>query len=538
MPTSTRTQAKPIEIGSSSAIYGFDMDEDSYDPSYLKAEPETQSQDSLTAEHAKKSTVPSKSTTSPIYDAEEDSDEELPDAIKILQERQEREKKAKALRAKKAALLARQQERLEKKAEEDVKGKGREIVMDLDSDPEDLEIEVTRASTPVIKADHHSPRSHKLMRQLAHKSVKKEHDDDMSESQFKRAGRTFHLGETNVVVNPHVAMKAPRAKAAKKGEHAVTTHGVYNLLIEKAKQQAVYDRVKRMEDWKRRGGTLRHDYAAGEVMQAGDEDEQDERAKALMSAIQARAVEATEGDEDDDGDDEDYVGSDDEAAILSGEDEGSAAGEEEDTAQPDSEEEEDEDLKIANGRFVPDDKLAHRASEDPDMSAEMSSIATTQVIPSEKSDASDAESEEAIVVVRGPKITKRVAVEEEESQEVNTLPANSESQGHAIEGSAQPTQYHQFVVKGGAPAFPEFGNEIKDISLTQAFGKVGATQAPPQASKAVFDDGDGFSQLFDDGDAGSFTQATEPTQAVKPAEADAPMPSVSGWVFAGFLSDS
>lgn len=529
MQASSTGKPKTIEIGSSSAIYDFNMDEDSYDPSYLKAETQSQSQDSVQVNQKATSTVPTKASTSPICEAEEDSDDEFPDAIQVIRDRNEREKKAKALQAKKAALLARQQEKMEQhKPKEDLKGKGREIVMDLDSDPEELEIEIPRASTPVVKADHHSPRSHKLMRRLALKPVKKEHDDDMSESQFKRAGRTFHHGDENVVVNPHVATKASKARSTKKGEHAVTTHGVYNLLMEKAKQQALNDKVKRMEDWKRRGGTLRHDYGTEELMRAEDEEGQDDRAKDLMNAIQARIIETPQDDDEEDEDDEDYIGSDEEAAYLSGEEDGSVHDEDEEPLAS-SDGEDGKAINNANVSASVQDRFAHRASDDPDLAGDMSSIATTQVIPSDRSDVSDAESEEAIVVSIRAKPTERLVLQAQESQDDGAALAGSGDNAHPNQDPVQATQYHGFVVKDAAPAFPEFG-KIDDISLTQAFGKVGATQAPPQASKAVFDDGDGFSQMFGDDDAGGFTQATLPTQTGAGPKANAPMPSVSEMV--------
>lgn len=527
MQASNRPLQKAIEIGSSSAIYDFNMDEDSYDPSYLKAG--TQSQNSYSAKQDSKPAAPAKSSTSPIVEAEDDSDVDLPDAIQAIKERKAKDQKAKALQAKKAALLARQQARTEqRKPEEDVKGKGREIIMDLDSDPEEeLEIEVARVSTPIIqRAAHASPRSHKLMKRLALKSAKKEHDDDMSESQFNRAGRTFHHGDENVVVNPHVATKAPRAKNTQGKQHSVTAHGVYNLLMEKAKQQALNDKVKRMEDWKRRGGTLRHDYGTEDVMQAEDEEGQDDRAKDLMNAIQARAVETPQNDEDDEEDDEDYIGSDDEAAILSGEDQGSANEEDDEDLASSDKDEDDENLKIADGGSTLLDSMGHRAPNDPDFAGDLSSIATTQVIPSDPTEVSDAESEDVVVVSTRVKPTKRLNVAGDDSQGPTSATSDSEESAHNKQDPAQATQYHEFVVKNAAPAFPEFDN-INDISLTQAFGKVGATQAPPQASKAVFDEGDGFSQMFGDDDATGFTQAVSPTQAVSAPKLDGPMPSVS-----------
>lgn len=496
------------------------MEEDSYDPSYLKAETQSQSQDSLETRQESKPTISKKAGTSPICDAEEDSDEELPDAAKVLKERHEREKKAKALQAKKAALLARQQETTEKaRLQADVKGKGREIVMDLDSDPEELEIEVVRAATPVIKADHRSPRSHKLMRRLTMKTVKKEHDDDMSESQFKRAGRTFHHGDENVVVNPHVTTKASKSKPTRKHEHAVTSHGVNNLLMEKAKQQALSDKIKRMEDWKRRGGTLRHDHGNEELPQADDDEEiSEDRAKELMNAIQARAIDADEEDEDEEGD-EDYIGSDEEA-ILSGEEVGSAD-EAESVGNDD-----DGESAIGSDSGKNYDKVAHGESGEPTSSGDISSVATTQVIASDKSDVSDAESEDAIVVSTRIKPTMRMAVEDENSQETSSAQPQMTRNLSEESQAAQATQYHDFVVKAAAPAFPEF-DKINDISLTQVFGKVGATQAPPQASRAPLDEADGFSQLFEEDDGGGFSQSTIATQTGTVANAAGPIPSVS-----------
>lgn len=525
MQATSRTQTKPIEIGSSSAIYDFDpaLQEDSYDPAYLKADSQSQSQESLEVQPEAGKRTSAKATTSPICEAEDSSEDELPDAFEAVRQRKEKEQKAKALREKKAALLARQQEKAEqKKVEEDVKGKGREIVMDLDSD-QDLEIEPTRAATPIIKSEHRSPRSHKLMRQLALRSAKKERNDEISDSQVHRAGRTFHGGEAQVVVAPHVATKASRATNSKKKESAVTAKAVYDLLLAKSRVQSHVEKVKRLEDWKRRGGTLRHDHAMEEAAAQGDEDEEghDDRAKELMEAIKAGAENGGEEDEDDE--DDDYIASDEEAALFSGEEVGSAD-EEEGSAGEDSEEEQGAPDKALKAQESYREKLTDANSDEPDMSADLSSIAPTEVIPSQGGLESGSESDDGIVAARRFKAVKSAILDDDDSQESFAEKPAKVTEDSSNE-SAQATQYHQFVVKGAAPAFPEVG-EIKDISLTQAFGKVGATQAPPQASKAIFEDGEGFSQMFGSDGAEGFTQAAEPTQTGRQVENDAPLPSV------------
>lgn len=527
MQAAVKTESKTIEIGSSSYIYD-NMDEDSYDPSYLriKNESQSQSQDSLESLPSTRAVLPDKATTSPIVedDGDDSDDEEFPDAMQIVLARQEKEKKANALREKKALALAMREKAEQKKPDEDIKGKGREIVMDLDSDPDDLEIEMPRAATPVIKAGPHSPRSHKLMRQLAQRSAKKEYDDEMSESQFHRAGRTFHGAEANVVVNPHVTTKATRPKAPKKKEHAVTKHGVDNVLMEKARQQALLDKMKRMEDWKKRGGTLRHDHAVEESLaQADDEEGQDDRAKDLMNAIQAGAQENNEQDEEDE--DEDYIASDEEA-ILSGDEMGSA--EEDENAMDGSSDSEEESIEVKSKQQTDmqsfrDVQQTGDDSDAPDMSADMSSIAPTEVMQSEREDNSDDESEDSPFVAPRTKQARQVITDDE---------ADTGSPADADAGSSGPhqaTQYHKFVVKEAAPAFPEF-EKIRDISLTQVFGKVGASQAPPQASRAVFDDGEGFSQMFGGDDAEGFSQAVEPTQTGQAMTVDGPLPSVGSLI--------
>lgn len=501
-----------IDIGSSSAI--FDIDEDSYNTKFLQADSQSQSQDSLSTSDVSRTSIMEykaaarDSKENVIDDNNEDDDDELPDVKVIF----ENNRKARALKEKKAKLLAMQ---LEKESaatlpKADVKGKGREMSLS-DSDAEELEVVVPRASTPVIKAAHHTPRSHSIYRKLAPNSVKQEHDADIDDSQIRRAGRTFASGGDKVFVAPHVAMKSDRNKPTRKAPNAVNTININRHLLEKAQNQAHVDKLKRQEDWKRRGGTLRYDTTVHEDLVVGDgEEDQEGQTKELMEALRADAEQQSDGNDGaDEDEDSDYKGSDEEEeAIYSGSEAGSMDGEEdlEDTKQrphgPDVSKPVDSDV------------------DGPDMDADLSSIATTQVIPSNPEDQpSDISEDDVVVTARRSRPVQKASSDDEEETVGQASPA-----GHAIV-AVQPTQYHEFVVKGGTQTFPEAG-PMRAISLTQAFGEAGATQAMPQGSRAAVDEADDFADMFGEDGVEGFTQTQAPTQTSKPSQPEH-LPSVS-----------
>ena len=459
-----------------------------------------------------------------MEEQEDGGDEELLDVEEML----ERQKKARALERRKAALVLQQQMRADEKLALKLKnkldgGKGKAKAQQdatlrdddvVSSDSDELEICIPRPASPKIEAKPHDLLSH-TQKKLKDLVPKREQSaaahEEMTESQFHRAGRTFGRGAAKMVVDPHVASKMNGSKAGQ-GKFAKTkTNGRVSkkaqdkLLLGKASRQAREDTLRRVEDWQRRGGTLRvgsgsalemqSREVAGEVTQ-GRED----RAKGLMDSMRMDAERAgreseLENEDGDDADDEDFVGSDGEAEdddeereVDSNDELGSVDEMDLDEESDSAAELEDQDDAVKKGEDAESSSLRLGASAD-------SSTQRSQY-PIEQD-------ENLFRRAAGANKATRAAITDDEDEGNTPAPK-----------AVAATQYHSFIVTEQAP-FPHFDpTKMAEVSLTQAFGNPEDSQAMPQASRAVFEEGAGFSQMFsDDGLVDAELQPT-PTQVL------------------------
>ena len=529
----------------------------------------------------------SRMTTAPAI--VDDDDEDLPD----IQEQMLKDQKARQLRAKKAELLMRQQAKADeelakiydvdsqsydwaKAAQQKEKGKGKAVEpakIDRNDSEEDDDLEVVLPATaaPAI-AKRQQPRH--TQPAIGGFAIKQEpqmrEHEDLTESQFARAGRTFGRGDRQISVAPHVeiggrrqppqAVQQPAAKPkpSKKGATIVSQRDQNRILLGKAKHQANADSRRRAEDWQRRGGTLRASeddrlaLAARVSVQSledneGDEEDEQERADSgrgtvggLIEQMRAGAgrmqgvASEEEADEDEDEEDGDYLGSADEDG--SG-DEAGANGMDLDGASDSDEDEEERELKRASreqqqqqqaraesqGSASPGSARPSSKQQEGIHSAETVRIGTTSNTensssvagsPSRPVPTSETDDQDEVTVFRRP-AKPRAVVTADEDEDDQQDEKESESQGASERGQAVP----DFAVQTQV-AFPTFDDsKMEKISLTQAFGNPEDSQsAAPQASRA---DLGGFSQMFgengDDGFGDGFIdsqmEAMTPSQA-------------------------
>lgn len=317
----------PIDIGSSSAILDADnFDSDSYDAAFLQSQTETVlPRAQVTVKAEKKPAAPSA-----VLEAGRESDDELPD----ISVEMAKDAKRRALAAKKAALVMKQQVRADESQERRreahetmpdyrAKGKGK-AMMDLDGsssddgDTSDLEIVLPKKEQPTIAPVHKDkkPFKHAIQGFAGPARPKRDQTPDVTDSQVARAGRTF--GKT--LVDPHVAARAAKSSFGgqhpqKRGKPAQITGQQLNAhLLSHASVQGQKAVWERKEDWKRRGGTFRED-DSHRTETAADETEDAEQGEGekVIERLQKKA-DADDAEEDDDEEqDANYVGSDDEA---------------------------------------------------------------------------------------------------------------------------------------------------------------------------------------------------------------------------------
>ena len=585
-PKSQLEPRKPITIGSSSAIFDTPCTEDSYDPSYLESQSQSQSQSQIEGNSQDQikpiSPIEVGQRQQDAKKVEEEEEEELLDVSQMI----EREKKAQALKQKKAALLLRQQvledEKREKKSMNG-KGKGRAIVSqqgieispsDSDSD-DDLEICLPRLVSPKIEFQY--PRTHNSHFSMAQKKIQalvpkreREHsitvhgggDEITTDSQFHQAGRTFGRGDARTIVDPHVAMntKLGKSKSGNSNRNSGTTAhagtkmgGVSKkaqdkLLLQKASKQAREDTLRRVEDWQKRGGTLRHQRSIGITQSAefqqdegkdNEEVNQQERAKDLMESMRVEAERAAANEQDagiedgDDADDEDFVGSgeeeendneDEEEEYGSIDEMGSMDGmdlDEASTSEAELEEARNDDKEAEfNSEVSSSPVVVGQGSNliDTNTTVRLSSQAPGEADSLTEYDNYDDESDNR----RPQTITSRprliASITDDEGKSLKSSPTLDKPKEVVAA-----TQYHSFIVKEQA-AFPHFDpSKMAEISLTQAFGNPEDSQPIPQASRAVFEEGAGFSQFFDE--EGLVDSQVLPTQTQMPV-LQKPLPKV------------
>ena len=524
---------------------------------------------------------------------EDDDDEDLPD----IQEQMLKDQKARQLRAKKAELLMRQQAKADeelakiydvdsqsydwgKAARQKEKGKGKVIEsakIDLDDfeDDDDLEVVLPATAAPAIvkrQQPHHTQPT------IGGFNIKQEpqmrEHEDLTESQYARAGRTFGRGDRQISVAPHVEISARRQppqanqqpaakpKPGKKGASTVSQRDQNRILLGKAKHQANADSRRRAEDWQRRGGTLRASeddrlaLAARVSVQSledneGDEEDEPERGDSgrgtvgnLIEQMRAGAGrlqgggsdEEADEDDDDDEEDGDYLGSADERG--SG-DEAGANAMDLDEASDSDEDEEERELKRASkedqqraraesqGSASPDNARPSSKQQDGIHSAETVRIGTVSNTensssvagsPSRPIPTSETDEQDEVAIFRRPAKPRAVITADEDEEE-------SESQRASERGQSVP----DFAVQTQV-AFPTFDDsKMEKISLTQAFGNPEDSQsAAPQASRA---DLGGFSQMFgeDGGDGFGDGFVDSQMEAMTPSQGprDKALPKVS-----------
>ena len=553
MPSSkalTLPSRAPILIGSSSAILDTSMDQESYDTRFLQTETQSQTQgetqavtraivlddmrtDASRALDARLAEIfESKASRAQEIAAHED-DEDLPD----INEERAKAARIKALKERKAALVAKQAERAAATERAAKKGKGRAVERERDADEkmdlptseidivftsaiksgkalnddEDSDLEICAPGFASAKATPHGKSGHRrndsTARQrmagiLPPRSAIKREESFASESQFNRAGRTFgiHSGAQTTVsarvetrpaqvaavsmvqARKSILSRAIHKKASAKSDNVVSKKAQDRLLLDRAARQAKEDRERRIDDWQKRGGTLRH---GQDTTSTGQENEDDtasgeaarlERTRELMAQMREDAAaadvgsEAAEAGDEDDADDEDYIGSGDEApkpaAPLAGDEEeewnsgdelGSASG---DSASDASEEAADE-KDASNNR-----------TENP------------AVIDEE-------EEEEGTFRRPAPKVRQVIADDDEDDSPTSACIA---------------------------PYIPRTEVNMPNISLTQAFDASDESGDVPPAM-------DGFSQMFAEGDDALVfddSQAIPPTQTQVVSTADMP----------------
>lgn len=488
-------------------------------------------------------------------EADEDDDDDLPDLAVIIA----RDTMALKLRQRKAALIARQLD--SNTVKKDTKGKGKmgasglneptayhndPISLDADEDS-DLEIcepalfkapfAIKKDTTPRNTAKHgrkastHGPQSSAYHSRMEGRSIKRE-ESFASESQFHRAGRTFGaIGGERTTVDPHVVdslrlgSKANRQQVVGPSTSAVPAHSRVEkraggrhatsvskkaqdiLLLGKAARQAKEDRDKRIDDWQRRGGTLREandaagsaPVAEGAISAAQEDANRAELTKDIMMQIRQDAEDAVEAEEeDDDEEDGDYVGSGEErepadADVGSADEWGSA---DEAAAVASASDDEDQAGSDSNAG----DEGATSVHDMAEEAAHANGNALEQVANLDRSGQTENDTEEGEEIFRRPVLSKRQAIldDDDEDEEMISRPHDGQT-------------------------FPIYDGEMRDISLTQALGSIGDTRVGPQASHAVFAEGEGFSQMFADGSAGDFSQMMTQTQVVGTAN----LPQVS-----------
>jgi len=504
------------------------MDEDSYDPSYLESQSQTQTQDDSQIFDVKpvKQALKATSSIEDVVDAQDDEDEELPD----LADMREKEKKAKILRDKKAALLLQQRLREDDKrqmlaSEEphkyDIKGKGKSRAetprFDFSSDSDgDLVITVPRAPSPKIEKGAPISLTQNKLRTLLPKRERAVTEDVTSESQFHRAGRTFVSGTARTLVNPHVESQIDRrAKQPKKPSLFNPKSGISKKaqdmhLLAKITQQNRAENERKKSSWESRGGDTLNDKALAAAAQGVEEQEQNkgERAKDLMDRMREGAEQSELQSKNDDGDDEDdgdYVGSDEEpnstADVDSGEEWGSA---DEDAAVA-------EEVGANEGEDAADDSTESQSQQAP------SSPAIDTVSKSVAHSTQSGEDDDDVVFRKPNKIKSRPQVFADDEEEESPARAEKDPLSAA----------NQF----GGPAFPSFDNhaEMGTISLTQVFGN---PEEDSQKEEKVADwtrgkaAGD-FSDIFEEaGDFADSQLALTQTQIVPPKE----LPNVSRFI--------